>query len=85
MSVITVLKLLVQPAIAFAVGAFMLRLPHAQLLAVVICAGLPTAQNAFVYAQHYRSAERLAGQAILITTTMSMATLLGAAALLHGR
>ncbi len=84
-SVITVLKLVVQPAIAFAVGAFALRLPHPQLLAVVICAGLPTAQNAFVYAQYYRTAQTLAGRAILITTTLSMATLLGTAALLHGR
>lgn len=75
MSVITVAKLVVQPAIGFAVGAFALRLPHAQLLAVVVCAGLPTAQNTFVYAQHYRTAEALAGRAILITTTLSMVTL----------
>ncbi len=84
-SVITVLKLAVQPAIAFAIGAFALGLPHAQLLAVVICAGLPTAQNTFVYAQHYRTAETLAGRAILVTTTLSMATLIATAALLHGR
>jgi len=84
-AVITVLKIAVQPAIAFAIGAFALRLPHAQLLAVVICAGLPTAQNAFVYAQHYRTAQTLAGRAVLFTTTLSMATLAAAAALLHGR
>lgn len=84
-SVITVAKLAIQPAIAFAVGAFALRLPHAQLLAVVICAGLPSAQNTFVYAQHYRTAEALAGRAILVTTTLSMATLAVTAALLHGR
>ena len=85
MSVIAVAKLAVQPAIAFAVGAFALRLPHAQLLAVVICAGLPSAQNTFVYAQHYRRGEALAGRAILVTTTLSMATLAVMAALLHGR
>ena len=83
MSVITAAKLVVQPAIAFAIGAFALRLPHAQLLAVVICAGLPSAQNTFVYAQHYRKGEALAGRAILVTTTLSMATLAVMAALLH--
>jgi malonate transporter and related proteins len=82
-SVITVLKLAVQPAIAFAIGAFALRLPHAQLLAVTVCAGLPSAQNTFVYAQHYRTAEDLASRAILVTTTLSMATLLAAAALVR--
>lgn len=85
MSAVTVAKLAVQPAIAFAIGAFALRLPHAQLLAVVICAGLPSAQNTFVYAQHYRKGEALAGRAILVTTTLSMATLAVTAALLHGR
>lgn len=85
MTVITAAKLAVQPAIAFAIGSFALRLPHAQLLAVVICAGLPSAQNTFVYAQHYRSGEALAGRAVLVTTTLSMATLAAAAALLHGR
>ena len=85
MTVLTVAKLAVQPAIAFAIGAFALRLPPAQLLAVVVCAGLPSAQNTFVYAQHYRQGETLAGRAILVTTTLSMATLAATAALLHGR
>lgn len=84
-SVITVAKLTIQPAIAFAIGAFALGLPHAQLLAVVICAGLPTAQNTFVYGQHYGTGETLAGRAILVTTTLSMATLAVTAVLLHGR
>jgi malonate transporter and related proteins len=82
-SMITMLKLAVQPAIAFAIGAFALRLPHAQLLAVTVCSGLPSAQNTFVYAQHYRTAEDLATRAVLVTTTLSMATLLAAAALVH--
>jgi malonate transporter len=80
--VITVLKLVAQPAIAYGIGAFLLRLSHPQLLAVVVCAGLPTAQNAFIFAQQYGVAEALAGRAVLITTTLSMVTLAAAAVLL---
>jgi malonate transporter and related proteins len=81
-SVITALKLIAQPAIAYLIGAFVLRLSHPQLLAVVVCAGLPTAQNAFIFAQQYHTAEALASRAVLTTTTLSLATLAAAAALL---
>lgn len=82
LSAIVVLKLLAQPAIAFAIGAFLLHLSRPELLAVVICAGLPTAQNTFIFAQEYGVAEALAGRAVLITTTLSLVTLAATAALL---
>ncbi|HET7012696.1 MAG TPA: AEC family transporter [Streptosporangiaceae bacterium] len=81
LAVISVLKLAVQPAVALAAG-FALDLPHAELVAVVVCAGLPTAQNAFIYAQRYRAADDLASRSIMVTTTLSMATLIIIAALL---
>jgi malonate transporter and related proteins len=81
LAVISVLKLAVQPAVALAAG-FALDLPHAGLVAVVVCAGLPTAQNAFIYAQRYRAADDLASRSIMVTTTASMATLIIIAALL---
>lgn len=80
-SVIAVLKLLAQPALACAAG-LALGLSQPALLAVVICAGLPTAQNVFVFAQQYDVAEGLAGRAVMVTTTLSLATIAGAAALL---
>lgn len=80
LAVISVLKLAVQPAVALAAGlAF--DLPHAELVAVVVCAGLPTAQNAFIYAQRYHAADGLASRSIIVTTTLSMATLIIIAAL----
>jgi predicted permease len=81
---ITVLKLLAQPALACAAG-LALGLSQPALLAVVVCAGLPTAQNTFVFARQYDVAVGLASRAVIITTTLSLATIAGAAALLgHG-
>ncbi|HEY1488140.1 MAG TPA: AEC family transporter, partial [Micromonosporaceae bacterium] len=82
LSVITALKLIAQPLIAYAIGAFALHLSQPQLLAVVVCAGLPTAQNTFIFAQEYGVGEALASRAVLVTTTLSLATLAGTAALL---
>jgi malonate transporter len=80
-SVITVLKLIGQPALAFAAG-LALQLSQPALLAVVVCAGLPTAPNVFVFARQYQVAEGLASRAVIITTTLSLATIAAAAALL---
>jgi malonate transporter and related proteins len=81
LAAITVLKLAVQPAVALA-AAIAFDLPHPELVAVVVCAGLPTAQNAFIYAQRYHAADSLASRSIMVTTTLSMATLIIIAALL---
>ncbi len=71
-----------QPAIGFLIGAFVFRLPHPELVAVVVCAGLPTAQNTFVYAQRYQVGQALATRSVLVTTTLSLGTVLATAALL---
>ncbi len=80
-SVIAVLKLIAQPAIACAAG-LALGLSRPALLAVVVCAGLPTAQNVFVFARQYDVADGLASRAVMVTTTASLATIAAAAALL---
>ncbi|WP_406381142.1 AEC family transporter [Streptomyces sp. NBC_01618] len=69
------LKTLVQPLIAVAVGGPLLGLPDHQLLAVVLCSALPTAQNAFIYAQQYGLDTRLARNSVVASTVVSMATL----------
>ncbi|MEU2673539.1 AEC family transporter [Streptomyces sp. NPDC007164] len=69
------LKTLVQPLIALAVGGPLLHLPEHQLLAVVLCSALPTAQNAFIYAQQYGLDTRVARDAVVTSTVVSMATL----------
>ncbi|MEV4844528.1 AEC family transporter [Micromonospora matsumotoense] len=80
--VITALKLVVQPVVAYAVG-LALHLPAPQLLAVVVCAGLPTAQNTFIFGQEYGVGEAVTSRAVVLTTTLSLATLAAAAALLR--
>ncbi|MGW1550689.1 AEC family transporter [Streptomyces sp. NPDC002346] len=70
-----VLKTLVQPLIAFLVGGPLLHLPDHQLLAVVLCSALPTAQNAFIYARQYGLDTSLARNSVVTSTVVSMATL----------
>ncbi|MCZ4123291.1 AEC family transporter [Streptomyces sp. H39-S7] len=69
------LKTLVQPLIALAVGGLLLHLPRHQLLAVVLCSALPTAQNAFIYARQYDLDTGLARDSVMVSTLVSMATL----------
>jgi predicted permease len=83
-AVITALKLVVQPLIALGLG-ILLGLPHTLLLAVVLSAGLPTAQNTFIFAQEHRAGEELANRAVVVTTTLSLITLALTAALLGHR
>ncbi|MFF1872285.1 AEC family transporter [Kitasatospora herbaricolor] len=73
------IKTLVQPLVAFAVGSLVLRLPAHQLLAVVVCSALPTAQNVFIYARQYELNTVLARNSVLYSTLLSMVTLSGAA------
>ncbi|WP_371495823.1 AEC family transporter [Kitasatospora sp. NBC_00374] len=73
--VAVVLKTLVQPLAALAVGGLLLDLPRHQLLAVVLCSALPTAQNAFVYAREYGLSTALARDSVLTSTLVSMGTL----------
>jgi|ERR1022692_999861 predicted permease len=80
-SVITALKLVAQPAIASAAGVLLQLLPD-QLRAVVVCAGLPTAQNVFIFAQQYRVGEAIASRAVLTTTVLSLGSIAATAALL---
>ena len=79
---IAALKLAAQPAIAFGAG-LLLGLAPAQMLAVVVCAGLPTAQNVFVFARQYGVGEAVASRAVLVTTTLSLASIATIAALLR--
>lgn len=79
---ICVLKLLVQPAAAWLLARLLgLDLPTS--LAVVVMAGLPTAQNVFVFSSRYDTDVRLARDAIFITTICSIPTIAGWVALVH--
>ncbi|WP_327336677.1 AEC family transporter [Streptomyces sp. NBC_01324] len=69
------LKTLAQPLTAFLVAGPLLGLPDHQVLAVVVCSALPTAQNAFIYAREYGQDTTLARNAVVASTVVSMFTL----------
>ncbi|MEU6339506.1 AEC family transporter [Streptomyces sp. NPDC046977] len=73
------IKTLVQPLAAFAVGSLVLHLPAHQLFAVVILSALPSAQNVFIYARQYELSTALARDAVMFSTLLSMGTLSAAA------
>ncbi|WP_433113399.1 AEC family transporter [Micromonospora sp. CA-246542] len=81
LAVLATLKLVAQPVIAYVAG-LALHLSAPQLLAVVVCAGLPTAQNTFIFGQEYGVGETIANRAVVVTTTLSLGTLAATAALL---
>ncbi|WP_405936576.1 AEC family transporter [Streptomyces sp. NBC_00726] len=78
-AVVVAVKTLGQPLAALLVAGPLLRLPDHQLLAVVLCAALPTAQNSFIYAREYGLGTGLARDAIVASTLVSMVTLSAAA------
>ncbi len=72
----TVLKLVVQPVVAWLVAAVALGLSGHALLAVVVTSALPTAQNIFTHATLYRRGELVARDTILLTTAGSVPVIL---------
>ncbi|MCK2243379.1 MULTISPECIES: AEC family transporter [unclassified Crossiella] len=73
---VVLLKIVLQPLVCFLIGHFAFGLTGPPLLAAVLFAALPTAQNAFVFASQYElRAGALARDAILLTTLLSMASL----------
>ncbi|WP_029089597.1 AEC family transporter [Brevibacterium album] len=82
LTVITGVKLVVQPLIAWAVGGPLLGWDGIDLLAIVVTSALPTAQNVYIYSMQYRQSERLVRDAVFITTVLSVPALLIVSALL---
>jgi len=78
---VLVLKNIVHPAFALGLGLLLGLRGHA-LLAVVVCAALPTAQNVFGYAVRFGWGVRLVRDAALTTTVLSVPVLFGVVALL---
>jgi malonate transporter and related proteins len=76
---VLLLKNIVHPALGL---GLLLGLRGHALLAVVVCAALPTAQNVFGYAVRFGWGVRLVRDAALTTTVLSVPVLFGVVALL---
>lgn len=72
----SLLKLIGMPAVAWIVGAQLLRLSPTDLHAAVVLAGLPTAQNVLNFASRYDTGIPIARDAGLITTIGAVPVLL---------
>jgi malonate transporter and related proteins len=80
---LSVLKLLVQPAIAWLVAVPLLRLPAEQVTLAMLMALLPTGTGPFMLAERYGRRAAVSSRVILATTLLSIATLSGYLLLLH--
>jgi malonate transporter len=80
-TLVAVLKLVVQPLGAYAAGRA-LGLEGAALLALAVTAALPSAQNIFVHATRYQRQPVLARDAIFVTTILSVPAIFVITALL---
>lgn len=68
----TVLKTLVMPALAWVVGRFLFGLDGLDLLGVVLMAALPTAQNVFLFAGHFRLATTSVRDITLVSMLLAL-------------
>lgn len=78
----SVLKICVQPVLAYVMARFLLGLDGHELFAIVVVSTLPTAQNVFVYASRYQRGMVLARDAAFVTTLASIPAIALVAALL---
>lgn len=69
------LKSVVQPLVAWLLGALVFDLESATLFSVVVLAALPTAQNVFTYATQYRTGEAMVREVVLLTTFLTVPVL----------
>jgi predicted permease len=75
-AVAVTLKIVMQPCVAFVLGRYAVHLSRGDLLAVVICSALPTAQNVFIYAREYGLRTELVRNSIVASSVLSMLSLL---------
>ena len=81
LAAVILIENVVHPALALLVGT-LLGLEGGALLAVVVCAALPTAKNVFGYAVRFSQGVTLGRDAALLTTVVSAPVLFGVVALL---
>ncbi|MGI5950433.1 MAG: AEC family transporter [Brooklawnia sp.] len=79
---ISVLKIIIQPLVALGL-ALVVGLDHTATLAVTVMAGLPTAQNVFIFAMRGGQSVQLARDVVFITSFASIPAVTAFAALVN--
>lgn len=78
----SVVKLLVMPAAAWAVGRYAFDLEGVELFGVVAMAALPTAQNVFLFSSQFKLPNLLVRDIVFASAVLSLPVILGVALLL---
>lgn len=81
-AMVTLLSLIVHPAISFGLGRWVLDLGTAQLRSVVVTAAMAPGVNAYIFANMYGAARRVAASSVLIATALTLLTAWGWLAIL---
>lgn len=81
-ALISALKLVLQPVVAWSVGRFLLHLDGPALLGVTVIAALPTAQNIFVHATNFNRSTVVVRDAVFVTTLLPVPLIVGIVAVL---
>jgi malonate transporter and related proteins len=74
-SVVTALSLLFMPAAVYVIGLLLPGLPPAWLKVALMTAACPTGVNAYLFATHFKTAEGLSSNAIMMTTAFGAITI----------
>ena len=72
---VALMKVVVQPALAYAVVSLVPGVPPTWLHVAVMMAALPTASNAFILASQYKAYVEGASTAVIVTTVLSAITI----------
>lgn len=72
---VVLLKVVMQPVLAYLLAAFVFHLGTRDVLAVTLCAALPTAQNVFIFAREYGLPTALPRDSVVFSTLASLVTL----------
>ena len=78
LALVTPIKVILHPAIAFVLATSVFALPLPQVLAVTVIAALPTAQNIYLISGRYHVRTLLARDAIFISTIASIPVIVAA-------
>ena len=71
---VTIVSLIVHPAVTYSLGTWVFELNQAQLRSAVITAAMAPGVNSYLFANMYGAAKRVAASTVLIATTFSVLT-----------
>ena len=82
-AIITFIKLLILPTLAFFVGKYIFHLDHFWLTSLILMAAMPSPKNMFIFAVRYKLDVKKASTVVALSTLLSFVTLNVLFILLH--